>query len=227
MLVTIHQPQYLPYLGYFHKMAQADVFVLLDNVQYKKNEWQNRNKIRTSQGWQWLTVPVSFKFGDNIDKVRINKSAPWNQEHYKGLALNYQRAPYFKEHEPFLKEVYSRSWESLAELNIYFIKYLARSLEITTRLVRASELSAGGKSTERLINICRELGADTYLSGVGGKEYLDLGKFEHAKIKVKFQNFVHPNYKQVYNGFEAHMSALDLILNQGEKSSAILKGGGE
>jgi len=106
MIITIHQPQYLPWLGYFDKARQADVFILLDDVQFKKNEWQNRNRIRTAQGWQWLTVPVLHDFGAKINGIKINNKISWRANHQKAIELNYGKAPYFKEYFPYFQEVW-------------------------------------------------------------------------------------------------------------------------
>lgn len=224
MIVAIHQPQYLPWLGYFDKIDRADTFVLLDDVQYKKNEWQNRNKIRTANGWQWITVPVRYRFGEEIDQVKINANGDWRKDHCQSLMFSYNRAPFFKEYEAFFKMIYERDWEYLVDINIHFIEYLVKSLGISTRLIKASGLEAQGQKTERLVEICKRLEADTYLSGEGGKEYLDLDCFKRNKIKVVFQKFKHPVYRQVYSGFEPFMSIVDLLFNYGDNSLKILKG---
>lgn len=224
MICAIHQPQYLPWLGYFDKLDKADVFVFLDNVQYKKNEWQNRNKIRTARGWQWITVPVRYNFKQLINQVRIDNSKRWSEIHYHSLLTNYNKAPYFNSYSSFFKNIYSQKWEYLVDINIYFIKYLTQILGITTELIKASQLDVTGQKTVRLVNICKKLGADTYLSGSGAREYLDLSQFEKNNIKVVFQQFHHPVYKQVYPGFELCMSIVDLLFNYGHKSLAVLRG---
>lgn len=225
MIVAIHQPQYLPWLGYFGKIDKADIFVLLDDVQYKKNEWQNRNKIRTAKGWQWITVPVRYRFKDKINQVKIDSNRDWRGDHYKTLTTYYNKAPYFKNYEPFFKTAYTADWEYLIDINIHFIENLVKWLGITTKLVKASELKLKGQKTGRLVEICKSLEADTYLSGKGGREYLDLNQFEKEGIKVLFQDFNCPVYKQVYNDFEPFMSVVDLLFNCGDKSLEVLRGG--
>jgi len=124
MIAGIHQPQYLPWLGYFDKIARSDIFILLDDVQFKKNDWQNRNKIHTPQGWQWLTVPVIHNFGQTIVETKIKNVSNWRQAHYKALVLNYSRAPFFNDYKDFFETLYEREWEYLADLNIYILEKL-------------------------------------------------------------------------------------------------------
>jgi len=222
MICAIHQPQYLPWLGYFDKVAQADIFVILDDVQYKKNEWQNRNKIKTAQGWQWLTVPVIYKFGEKINQVKINNQANWRKQHYQSLSINYKKASYFVQYDPFFKQVYEQSWDKIVDINVYLLKHLLQLLKINTRLIRSSELGIKTASTERLVDICKSLKADTYLSGIGGRDYLDLPLFSQNNISVIFQEYKHPEYVQLYNKFEPFMSVVDLLFNHGQESISIL-----
>ncbi len=225
MKVAIHQPQYLPWLGYFDKMDRADVFVLLDDVQYKKNEWQNRNKIRNAEGWQWLTVPVLYEFGQLLKDVRIDGRQPWRNKHLKGLELNYSRAPYFKEYLPFFSDTFNREWEFLADVNIHFIRYLKETLGIGAELIRSSSLGVGTGKTERLVDICEKLKADTYVSGAGGDDYLDKERFRKSGIALEFQAYSHPGYSQIFNGFYPHMSVVDLLFCCGGKSLDIIREG--
>ena len=132
MIVAIHQPQYLPWLGYFDKIEQTDIFVILDNVQYKKNEWQNRNRIKTANGWQWLTVPVQYKFPERIDHVKINNRIDWNRKHLNAIVINYGRSFYFKKYRSFFEDVYSQEWEYLVDINVYLIKFLIKALGMNT-----------------------------------------------------------------------------------------------
>jgi hypothetical protein len=224
MIIAIHQPQYLPWLGYFHKMLKADIFVILDDVQYKKNEWQNRNKIRTLKSWQWLTVPVQHNFGQNIDRVEIVKTSNWQRKHYHALVINYGKSPYFKKYEPFIRSTYDRPWEYLIDLNIHFIEFLFKALGGKAKIIKSSGLNVALHKTERLVEICKKLKADSYISGNGASEYIDLELFKKNGIKVIFQDFKHPHYKQVYSNFEPGMSVVDLLFNHGERSLEVLKG---
>jgi hypothetical protein len=225
MRISIHQPQYLPWLGYFDKMDRSDVFVLLDDVQYKKNEWQNRNKIRNAESWQWLTVPVKYNFGQALKDVRADNARPWRSNHLKSLELNYSRAPFFGDHADFFKEAYSREWEFLADINIYLINYLKEALGIKARIVVSSELKVSSTSTRRLIDICKMLGGDTYLSGAGGSDYLEEKQFGENGIKLEFQEYKHPVYEQVHGAFEPFMSIVDLVFSKGPESLGIIRSG--
>jgi hypothetical protein len=220
VIVAVHQPQYLPWLGYFDKMIQADVFCYLDNVQYKKNEWQNRNRIKTARDWQWLTVPVSYRFGQKINEVKINNTVSWKRKHLQALITNYNKAPFFKDYIDFFEAVYSNDWEFLSELNVYLIDQICKMLNFQEKqTVLASTLSLGDDPTERLIDICKALGGDTYLSGPDGVKYMSLEQFRQKGIKVIVQAFRHPEYPQLFGEFMSHLSVVDLLFNCGPESS--------
>ncbi len=225
MRIAIHQPQYLPWLGYFDKMDQADVFVLLDDVQYKKNEWQNRNKIRNAESWQWLTVPVVYDFGQLLSEVKIDNKNDWRMKHLKSIELNYSRAPYLKDYFGFFESLYRKEWGLLADINTEIITYLKERLGIKTRLVKSAELGIKSSATNRLVDICRELDADVYLSGAGGAEYLDESLFAASGIKLEYQTYKHPVYKQVFDGFEPNMAVIDLMFMEGARSMEIIREG--
>jgi hypothetical protein len=227
MLIAIHQPQYLPWLGYLDKIDKAEVFVILDNVQFKKNEWQNRNRIKTTQGWQWITVPTLYKFPEKINEVRINNNTNWNRKHLQALITNYSKSLYFDDYKNFFEDIFSRSWDRLVDINIEVIKFLISALELKTRLVMASDLKLREEPTERLIDICKTLGGKKYLAGRDGSKYMNLEKFDEEGIDIIFQDFKHPVYSQLYEGFEPGMSAIDLLFNCGDKSLEILRGNHE
>ena len=219
MIVAVHQPQYLPWLGYFDKIRQADVFCYLDSVQYKKNDWQNRNRIKTSQGWQWLTVPVRFQFPEKICEVKINPMVNWRKKHLQALVTNYRRAPYFETYIEVYEQVYSEDWELVSELNIHFIERLIDALGLSQKpAVKSSQLDLREEPTDRLIDICKEVQADTYLAGQDGMKYMDLERFKENGIEVIIQDFKHPVYPQIFNDFESHMSVVDLLFNCGPES---------
>jgi len=224
MIVSVHQPQYLPWLGYFDKIIKSDIFVFLDNVQYKKNEFQNRNKIKTANGWQWLTVPVLYKFPEKINEVKINEKINWEKDHLKSLVVNYNRAPFFKIFQQYFEEMYSKIWGKLVGVNIETVKLLTHLLDIDkTRFFLASQIpNLREEPNERLIDICKYFSADTYLAGKGGAEYMDIKKFEEENINVIFQDFQHPVYPQLYGNFQPYMSTIDLLFNCGPKSREIL-----
>jgi hypothetical protein len=224
MIVSIHQPQYLPWLGYFDKIARADAFVLLDTVQFKKNEWQNRNRIKTADGWQWLTVPVLYRFPQRIIEVEINNRERWQHRQRQSVASNYRKAPYWKKMEPFFESVFSSDWKLISSLNIHVVRELAGILGISTPIYVASELGDFPEDPdERLIAITAKFGGDTYLAGSGGKDYMNLDLYSKAGIRVVFQEYEHPVYSQLFGGFEPFMSVIDLVLNHGEASLSILR----
>ena len=178
MRVTIHQRQFLPWLGYLDKIDQADLFILLDTVQFKKNEWQNRNRIRTSAGWQWLTVPVLQQFGQRIDQVMINPTAVWKAQHLRALEIHYARAPYRSTYLPQLHELYSMPWTKLSDLNRATVEWLLKAYGVITPVHRASQYTAREEPTNRLIDLCRAVGATRYLAGAGAERYMDQPRFK-------------------------------------------------
>lgn len=228
--VVIMQPTYLPWLGYFDLIDQADVFVFLDTVQFEKQTWQQRNRIRTHQGLEWVTVPVLIKgrFGQAIKDVEIRDEA-FYVNHLKQIRHNYQKAnawkSYCDEFSLVLKDAASK--KSLSSLNIHLIKWLCSKLQISTQFLLASELKVQGKRSELLVDILKELGGSFYLSPQGSAEYLqeDHAFFEQGGISIAFQHYVHPEYRQVYKPFVPFASILDLLFNEGEKSREILLSG--
>jgi hypothetical protein len=225
LIVAVHQPQYLPWLGYFDKIRRADVFCYLNDVQFKKNEWQNRNRIKTDQRWQWITVPVRYRFPQKINEVQINSAVKWKKKHLQALVTNYHRAPYFEPIAAILEDAFSKKWEFISELNIYLIESLKTLLDLQEKKsVRSSELKLREEPTDRLIDICKALGADTYLAGQGGLEYMDLQRFEQNGLKVVIQKFRHPVYPQLFAGFQSHLSIVDLLCNCGPESMKIIIG---
>lgn len=228
MIVTIHQPEYLPWLGFFDRIDKSNIFVILDNVQFQKGGFINRNKINTATGWQWLTIPVKEKSShQKIAETKINNEFDWRESHWRALNCNYSRASYFKKYADFFEKVYTQNWDLLVDLDIFLIKKIMEILQLRTQIVIASALNAEGKATELLINICKTLGGNTYLSGQGGKRYMDMKRFEEEGIKVLFQEFNHPKYPQVFEkkaGFVPNLSIVDLLFNCGEKSLNIIRG---
>jgi len=227
MLITIHQPQYLPWLGYLDKIDKADVFVILNNVQFKKNEWQNRNRIKTAQGCQWITVPVLYRLPEKINELRINNKTNWSRKHLQALITNYSKSTYFDNYKSFFEDIFSRSWDRLVDINTEIIKFLISALELRTKLVMASDLKLREGPTERLIDICKTLNGNKYLAGKDGNEYMNLELFDKEGIEVIFQDFKHPVYNQLFGDFEPYLSAIDLLFNCGDNSLEILRGNHE
>ena len=225
MILAVHQPQYLPWLGYFDKFDRADVFCFLDNVQYKKNEWQNRNRIKSTDGWQWLTVPVSYRFPQKINEVSINNTVNWRRKHLQALKTNYGKAPHFNWIMERLGAVYEMEWHSVGELNIAVIECLMNPLGLShKKTIRASAYDLSDEPNDRLVDLCELVGAGTYLAGAGGAAYMDLERFEKRGIEVIFQDFIHPIYPQQFGEFLPQLSAVDLLFNCGPDSFRILRG---
>ncbi|NOY80702.1 MAG: WbqC family protein [Kiritimatiellaeota bacterium] len=215
MICAIHQPHFIPWLGYFDKIFRADVFVFLDCVQFKKNEYQNRNRVLTPQGPAWLTVPVSFRFGDRIDQVKVAADGRWRKKLLRTVAMSYARAPGYAAAFPgFEAIILEESWRSLAELNTATVLWLLDLFGIRTPTHRCTDLGPlSDAPTGRLIDICRAVGADVYLSGAGGRDYLEQELFEAAGIELVFQDFEHPVYPQGGRGrFVSHLSAMDRVM---------------
>jgi hypothetical protein len=229
MIYSVHQPQYLPWLGFFDKLDKSDCFVFLDDVQYKHREFQNRNKIRTKDGWIWLTVPVNEKQGIKIKDLAIDSSRNWAAGHLKSLKSWYARALFFETHIGFFESLYGKPWEKLIDLNVAIIKYACEVLGIKKRFYFESDIAAGGEKTQRIINIGKKIGADVYLSGAGGKDYLDETSFDKSGIRLRYQDYAHPVYRQQFMNdkkeFVPFLSVVDLLFNVGIESRNILAGG--
>lgn len=227
MIYSVHQPQYLPWLGFFDKIDRSDCFVFLDDVQYKHREFQNRNKIRTKDGWIWLSVPVRSSRGEKIRDVRIDNSRDWCSDHLKSMRSWYARAEFFDTYFPLLENILLKPREKLAELNISLVEFFLKSLGIQKQIYFESALEAGGTKTERIINIGKKIGADVYLSGAGGKDYLEEPQFSEAHIELRFQEFSHPVYRQQFvksrEDFISYLSAVDALFNEGGRTLGILR----
>jgi WbqC-like protein family len=225
MKVAIHQPHYLPWLGYLDKLDAADVFVLLDTVQFKKHDWQNRNRIRTKDGWQWLTVPIIDRFPERIDQVEINGRTDWPRKHSQALRLHYGGCRFWEALGPPLGEMIQRPWRRLCDLNVAVLDLLCQQLGIRTPRVLASTLRAREESTDRLIDLTLAVGGTVYLAGSQGPAYMDVARFTQAGIAVEVQMYQHPEYPQRYAPFLPGLAVVDLLLNCGADSLEILRTG--
>lgn len=221
MILAGHQPEYLPYIGFFNKIMRCDVFAIVDHVQFIKKSWQNRNRIRTREGELLLTVPVltKDKFEQPINEVRINNNVNWGMKHWRSIYLNYGKAPFFDTYKEFFEQLYARKWEKLADLNETIIRYIIHELEINVKIVKSSDFNPHGYKTDLLIDMCQKLGADTYLSGEGGHSYVDESKFREQNLNHVYQDFHHPTYTQLFKSFIPYMSVIDLLFNRGSEQS--------
>lgn len=225
MRIAIHQPNYLPWSVFFHKMAICDVFVLLDNVQYPRRDYCNRTQIKSPLGVYWLTHPVERgHFHQQIKEIRLSQPEESLKRHLETLHHFYNKAPCYQYLLSSLKPIYKKHWNFLLPLNITLIKAIADLLGITTPLLLASSLGdpPHGKS-KRIVYICKKLGADTYLSGLGAKKYNDPEDFVAANINLDYHNFIPPIYAQGIDTFIPNLSIIDLIAYHGPESRAFLK----
>lgn len=222
--VGILQPGYLPWLGFFEQVHRCDIFVLYDDVQFEKGSWRNRNRIKTPNGAQWLTVPVLLK-GQGfplIKNVLINSSTAWQKKHIKTIKQNYSRAQFFELYASGLFEILDRPYKYLIDLDLELIYWLAGQLNISTEIVLSSDLKISGNKVQRLIDIIHSLGGVHFYEGAAGLTYIDVGLFESAGISVTFQDYNHPIYPQLYGDFISHLSTIDLLFNCGPESLNIL-----
>lgn len=219
MNVAIHQPQYLPWLPYFTKIEESDLFILLDSVDFQKNGLQNRNQIKTPQGAHWLTVPVRQQLGQKILDVKLDEDSGWRRKHWQTLRQCYGKAAAFTTYETEIQTWFDTEWSSLSDLNVEVISTLMRWMDIRTPIVRSSQMKAEGRASDLVLNLCLEVGATKYLSGMGGRNYLDEEAFRKAGVEIIYRQANLPTtYPQQFTkvGFINYLSALDLLLNCGE-----------
>ena len=227
MIIGILQPGYLPWLGFFEQMYRSDVFVIYDDVQYDKNGWRNRNRIKSANGVQWLSVPVLFKLSDAplITEIKIDNTGNWRKKHLASIRQNYAKSPCFNDFINIFEEAYAREWKYLLDLDFFFISSLARNLGMEGKIIhRSSTLSIQGDRMGKLINICKHFRADTFYEGASGKNYIDEGLFRAQGISIAYQDYKHPVYQQLYGEFIPFLSVIDLLFNHGKESLSIITG---
>jgi len=225
MVIGILQPGYLPWLGFFEQIYKSDIFVIYDDVQYDKGSWRNRNRIKTANGIQWLTVPVRYSFNDRplVSQVAIDNSAEWRKKHATAIRQNYSKSRFFSQYWPMFEEAYDRQWDLLVDLDLFFIERLAVCLGLGDHsVVRSSSLEIAGDRIGRILALCRHFGADTFYEGAAGRNYIEDKKFAECGITVRYQNYQHPVYKQLYGDFVPYLSVIDLLFNHGDESREIL-----
>lgn len=230
MILTGHQPNYLPYGGFFHKIVQADRFLVVDNVQFVKRGtfgWMHRNRIRTNspQGWDWLSVPVltKGKYTQSIREAVIDNSSPWARKHWRAIEWNYRRARYFADYAAEFESLYQKPWTLFCDLSCAFLSLLLKLLGIPRTFDRTSVLGIQGESTGLVLAMCRATGADTYLSGVHGRDYLDFEEFRKNGVHLAFQEYKAPTHPQCWPGaFVPDLSVIDLLFNCGPDSLKVL-----
>lgn len=225
MVVTTHQPIFLPWPGFFYKALRADALVLLDRVQFPQGRsWMHRNRVKSDQGDHWLRVPISrTDHGPRlIADVVIHDATNWRGQHLRGLRELYTHAPYLQAHLPALEEIYARGHRTLVAFNLDLIRYLWGVLEIPGTLHLQSELGAMGRGTSLLVDVCRAAKADTYLSLTVAEKYLQRQTFHDSGVELRLAKFEPPVYPQLWGNFRYNLSTLDLLLNCGPKSRDII-----
>jgi len=229
MKIAISQPTYLPWLGYFDLIDQVDQFILLDDAQFVKQSWDQRNRIKSPTTLQFLTVPVIFRgrLGQRLCEVEIRDPRFW-EKHLRAIEVNYGKAHYFDVYFPHLKDILQRCkpGSKLIDLNLALIQWIASDLELATPMVRSSSLRVEGKRSERLLSMCKVMGASDYVSPRTATYLLeDLSIFAGNGIRVWFHNYTHPNYRQRFLPFRPYASILDLMFNEGPRSLEIIRSG--
>jgi hypothetical protein len=229
MNCVILQPSYIPWRGYFDQIRRADVFVFYDDVQYDKHGWRNRNRIKTANGTQWLTIPVSKK-GNVAQHLLINDmhicwDTSWNEKHWAAITQSYRKAPHFQRYAPALERLYTSRPELLADFTIELTIALARELGITkTCFLRSSELAVPGNKTDRLVGILQKLGTTHYISGPSARDYLEEDKLASAGITLEYMSYHYPEYQQLYPPFDPQVSILDLLFVAGPEAHKYIWG---
>lgn len=225
MVVTTHQPIFLPWPGLFYKGLRADTTVLLDEVQFPLGRgWMNRNRLKSEQGELWLTVSVrrTGRGKQRIRDVELYDEIDWRRRHLLGIRQNYAHAPYLDEHLPAIEAIYARGGTRLIDLNVALIRFLWDALGLRGKLMLQSELGASGRATDLLVSICQALDADTYLALPFVEKFLDADELRAGGIALESARFSPPVYPQLWGEFRYNLSALDLLLNCGPKSLDII-----
>jgi hypothetical protein len=218
LIAAGHQPNYLPWLGFFDKLLHSDIFIIEDNIQFEQQGFTNRNKIKTQNGSTWLTVPIMHN-GETrlINQVKISNEADpdWAKRHWLTLKHNYCKAPFWKKYNVFFEETYKMKWTLLIDLNMHLIRGFMGFFKIDTPLIMASSLNVSGKKGELVLAQCKAVGASVQFAGTGAHEYIDQKRFEQEGIKLVFQDFKHPIYPQNHGEFVSNLSAIDYLFCTG------------
>lgn len=226
MRVAIHQPHYLPWLRYMEKIDHASVFIVLDTADFTKNGWQNRNKVKGPDGAVTVTVPVHAHVNQPLRDVAIAGNGRWREKHVRTIRQLYAHAPYAGRYCDELDAIYAESWESLTDFSVKLLEFFVEALGIETRIVRASEMEVNGHATDRLVNLVRAVDGTTYYSGAYALEtYLEPAPFEDAGIGLELQHWSAPKYPQLHGAFIPDLSIVDLLMNCGPGSLAVLRRG--
>lgn len=223
MIISIHQPDYIPYIGLFYKIYQSEKFVFLDDAQFSNNNMHHWNRIKTPQGETRLKIPVEQHLGTLINHVRTKDELKWKEKHLKTIDYNYCRAKYFNDFFPVFKELLLSHYANLADMNVTINTFIADKFGLRPKFYRTSEMKIDSFKEERVIDICVMLGADTYISGNGAKAYQKEKDFTDKGIKLHYTDYQPIEYQQMWNEFLPNMSIIDYIFNCGFDWNTILK----
>ena len=226
MKAAIIQSNYIPWKGYFDIIHEVDVFVFLEDVQYTRRDWRNRNKIKTPGGIKWISVPIIRSGTDlMIYETKIDYSQDWREKHKKTIHHSHASCEYYDNYKEDILGIYAQKYETISELNIAAIKKISALLGIETDFVNSKDLNTSGKKDDKLIEICQKIGADSYLSGPAAKNYIAKEKFERAGIALEYKDYSgYPEYKQLWGEFNHFVSVIDLIFNCGEEAPDYIRG---
>jgi hypothetical protein len=220
MILSAHQPQYLPYLGFWHKLLNSDIHVIFDDVKFTRGAFINRNRIKNAKGWEWLTIPVKRVDCKISELIAVNSK--WRVKHLKSLKTNYSRAQHFDDHIKYFEGFYNKDSGNVSDINTTLIKDISKMLGIKTKIIMLSDVDVEGDSTERIVNLCSVLKCHTYLSGTGGKDYLDESLFQSSGVKLVYQDFKHPTHPQLFGKFIPNLSIVDSLLNCGKGTTDLI-----
>ena len=221
MILSGHQPNYWPYPGLIGKIMKSDRFIYVTKVQFEKKSWQARNRVRTKEGWTYIRVPAitKGKFSQNICDVEIDNNSNWKDKELRTIRLLYGKAPYFEEYRDFIEDLYSREWNSLSEMDIHIMNHILERLGCTTEIFYDRDYEFTGTKTDMLVDMCRKLDCDTYLSNLGSAAYVDISCFTDHGFNHKYINYTGCKYKQQYYNFEPGLSILDMLMNCGTEET--------
>lgn len=226
--VAVLQSNYIPWKGYFDIIHDVDLFVFYDEVQYTVQDWRNRNKIKSKEGSFWLIVPVNSNLNNKIYEVKIAENHKnWCRKHFNAIQLNYAKAPFYKKYKDFLEYVYlEKEWQYLFELNRFLIEHISKEfLKINTAFADSREFKSSGQKHDKLLEIVKATDATTYISGPSAKDYMIIEDYKAAGIEVLWKDYTdYPEYPQIHNPFEHHVSILDLLFNVGDDASYYIWG---
>jgi hypothetical protein len=215
LILTAHQPSYLPWLGYFNKISKSDIYIFLDSVQLEKNSYSYRNKIKTPQGTLWLTIPLKLKGHTSkvIKDILIDNTQQWKKKHLKSIYHNYKKSTYFNELYPKLENLYEVEYDLFSDLTYNHLIFWLNELNIKTIVAKSSDLTTNSKNSDLILDLCKHFNADRYISGLLGKDYLIEDDFISNNIKIKYQDFRYPVYQQLYGEFVSHLGIIDFWMN--------------